>query len=140
MPGLFFEDLSLDQGAEIARTVTAADVEAFAAVSGDTNPLHLDEDYARETPFGRRIAHGMLTGAYISAVLGTRLPGPGAVYLSQSLRFRRPVAIGDEVTAQVVVRELDERRGHVTLATSCKVAGKVVADGEAVVVVPKRGA
>lgn len=140
MPGLFFEDLSLDQGAEIARTVTAADIEAFAEVSGDTNPLHLDEDYARETPFGRRIAHGMLTGAYISAVLGTRLPGPGAVYLSQSLRFRRPVGIGDEVVAQVVVRELDERRGHVTLATSCKVGGKVVADGEAVVVVPKRSA
>lgn len=140
MPGLFFEDLSLDQSAEMARTVTAADIEAFAQVSGDTNPLHLDEDYARHTPFGRRIAHGMLTGAYISAVLGTRLPGPGAVYLSQSLRFRRPVSIGDEVTAQVAVRGLDERRGHVTLATSCTVAGKVVADGEAVVVVPKRGA
>ena len=89
MAGLFFEDLTLDQSAQIARTVGAADVEAFAAVSGDDNPLHLDEAYAATTPFKRRIAHGMLTGAYISAVLGTRLPGPGSVYVSQNLRFRQ---------------------------------------------------
>lgn len=140
MPGLYFEDLHLEQSAEIARTVTAADVEAFADVSGDTNPLHLDEAYAQTTQFGRRIAHGMLSGAYISAVLGTRLPGPGAVYVSQSLRFRRPVGIGDEVTAKVTVSALDPRRGQATLATQCLVSGKTVADGEAVVIVPKRGA
>lgn len=140
MPGLYFEDLQLEQSAQIARTVTTAEVEAFAAVSGDDNPLHLDEAYAQTTQFGQRIAHGMLSGAYISAVLGTRLPGPGSVYVSQSLRFRRPVAIGDEVTAKVTVSALDARRGHVTLATVCSVAGKTVADGEAVVIVPKRGA
>lgn len=139
LPGLFFEDLHLDQSAQIARTVSAADVEAFAAVSGDDNPLHLDEAYAQTTPFKRRIAHGMLTGAYISAVLGSRLPGPGAVYVSQSLRFRRPVGLGDEVTTTVTVRELDPRRGHATFTTVCTVAGKTVADGEAVVLVPKRG-
>jgi len=110
LPGLVFEDLSLDQSAQIARTVSAADVEAFAAVSGDDNPLHLDDAYAATTPFKRRIAHGMLTGAYISAVLGSRLPGPGAVYVSQTLRFRRPVGLGDEVTTTVTVRELDARR------------------------------
>ena len=140
MAGLFFEDLTLDQSAQIARTVGAADVEAFAAVSGDDNPLHLDEAYAATTPFKRRIAHGMLTGAYISAVLGSRLPGPGAVYVSQTLRFRRPVGLGDEVTTKVTVRELDARRGHATFATVCTVAGKTVADGEAVVLVPKREA
>ncbi len=140
MPGLFFEDLRLDQSAQIARTVSAADVAAFAAVSGDDNPLHLDEAYAQTTPFKRRIAHGMLTGAYISAVLGSRLPGPGAVYVSQSLRFRRPVGLGDEVTTTVTVRDLDARRGHATFTTVCTVAGKTVAEGEAVVLVPKRGA
>lgn len=140
LPGLFFEDLSLDQSAQIARTVSAADVEAFAAVSGDDNPLHLNDAYAATTTFKRRIAHGMLTGALISAVLGSRLPGPGAVYVSQSLRFRRPVGIGDEVTTTVTVRELDPRRSQATFATVCTVAGKTVADGEAVVLVPKRDA
>lgn len=138
MQGLFFEDLSLGQSAEIVRTVGAADIEAFAAVSGDVNPLHLDEAYAKTTPFGERIAHGMLSAAYISAVLGTRLPGPGAIYLNQTLRFRRPVKIGDEVTARVTVEALDAEKGRVTLATVCLVAGKAVVDGEAVVMVPRR--
>jgi 3-hydroxybutyryl-CoA dehydratase len=136
--GLFFEDLTPGQSAEIVRTVGAADIEAFAAVSGDDNPVHLDEAYAKGTQFGERIAHGMLSAAYISAVLGTRLPGPGAIYLSQSLRFRRPVKIGDVVTARVTVQSLDDR-GRVTLATVCEVAGKTVVDGEATVMVPRRG-
>lgn len=138
MQGLFFEDLELGQSAEITKIVGASDVEAFAAVSGDTNPVHLDQAYAATTPFQGRIAHGMLSGAYISAVLGTRLPGPGAIYLSQSLKFRRPVKIGDAVVAKVTVKELDERRGHATLATVCQVGGKTVVEGEAVVMVPKK--
>ena len=140
MQGLFFEDLSVGQSAETTKIVAAADVEAFAAVSGDTNPVHLDEAYARTTPFQGRIAHGMLSGAYISAVLGTKLPGPGAIYLTQSLRFRRPVKIGDPVVTKVSVTALDERRGHATLTTVCKVDGKTVVDGEAVVMVPRRAA
>ena len=139
MQGLYFEDLAVGQSAELTRTVEAADIDAFAAVSGDTNPVHLDEAYARTTAFQGRIAHGLLTGAYISAVLGTRLPGPGAIYMSQSLRFRRPVKIGDAVTARVTVTALDERRGHATLSTICQVNGRAVVDGEAVVVVPRRG-
>jgi 3-hydroxybutyryl-CoA dehydratase len=135
--GLYFDELSVGQSAEITTVVGEADIEAFAAVSGDNNPLHLDEAYAASTPFGGRIAHGMLAGAYISAVVGTRLPGPGAIYLSQSLRFRRPVKIGDPVTATVTVTALDSR-GHATLATVCKVHGKTVVDGEAVVMVPRR--
>ena len=92
--GLRLEDLSIGQSAERVHAVTEADIVAFAAVSGDTNPLHLDEAYAAKTPFKGRIAHGMLGASYLSAVLGTELPGPGAVYLSQSLRFRRPIRIG----------------------------------------------
>lgn len=140
MQRLYFEDLSEGQSAEMTRVATAAVVEAFAELSGDVNPVHLDEDYARTTDFGGRIAHGMLAGAYISAVIGTQLPGPGAVYLSQSLKFRRPVRLGDEVTARVTVKELDRRRGHATLTTVCQVNGKTVADGEAWIMVPRRPA
>ena len=138
MQGLYFDELTEGQSAELVRVVGAADIEAFAEVSGDVNPVHLDEAYARATPFGGRIAHGMLGAAYISAVLGTKLPGPGAIYLSQALRFRRPVKIGDPVTAKVTVKALDEKRGHVTLETLCQVNGKTVVDGEAVVMVPRR--
>jgi 3-hydroxybutyryl-CoA dehydratase len=138
--GLYFDELSMGKAAEITRVVGAEDIEAFAEVSGDTNPVHLDEAYARGTTFGGRIAHGMLSAAYISAVLGTTLPGPGAIYLSQSLRFRRPVKIGDAVTARVTVTALDDARAHVTLETVCQVNGKTVVDGEAVVMVPRRAA
>ncbi|MDO9431374.1 MAG: MaoC family dehydratase [Pseudomonadota bacterium] len=138
MQGIFFEDLTIGQSAETTKIVGAADVEAFAAVSGDTNPVHLDEAYAMTTPFQGRIAHGMLSGAYISAMLGTKLPGPGAIYLTQSLRFRRPVKIGDPVVTRVTVQALDERRAHATLTTICQVDGKTVVDGEAVVMVPRR--
>jgi len=140
MQGLNFEDLSVGQSAEMNHVVTAAVIDAFAAVSGDTNPVHLDEAYASQTQFQGRIAHGMLSAAYISAVLGTRLPGPGAIYLNQSLRFRRPVRIGDEVTARVTVEALDERRGQATLATVCLVGGKAVVEGEATIMVPRRSA
>lgn len=140
MQGLFFEDLSVGQSAETTKVVTANDVEAFAAVSGDTNPVHLDEDYAQTTTFQTRIAHGMLSGAYISAVIGTKLPGPGSIYLSQSMRFRRPVKLGDAVVTRVTIHALDEARGHATLATVCQVNGKTVVDGEAVIMVPRKGA
>jgi len=136
--GFYFDELRLGQSAERSHVVGVRDIEAFAAVSGDTNPVHLDEAYATATPFGGRIAHGMLSAAYISAVLGTELPGPGAIYLNQSLRFRRPVKIGDEVTAKVTVKALDEKRGHVTLETVCLVNGKAVLDGEALVLAPRR--
>lgn len=138
MQGLFFEDLSVGQSAETTKVVTANDVEAFAAVSGDTNPVHLDEAYAKTTTFQTRIAHGMLSGAYISAVIGTKLPGPGAIYLSQSMRFRRPVKLGDPVVTRVTVQALDAQRGHATLATVCQVGGKTVVDGEAVIMVPRK--
>jgi 3-hydroxybutyryl-CoA dehydratase len=138
--GFYFDELTVGQLAEMSRVVGAADIEAFAEVSGDHNPVHLDEAYAKTTTFGERIAHGMLSGAYISAVLGNKLPGPGVIYLSQSLRFRRPVRIGDLVVARVTVRELDDRRAHVILDTVCEVAGKAVVEGEALVIAPRRPA
>ncbi len=140
MQGKFLEDLSVGQSAERVRVVGEADIVAFADVTGDTNPVHLDADYAAATSFGQRIAHGMLSAGYISAVLGTQLPGPGAIYLSQSLRFKRPVKIGDEVVAQVTVTEINAAKAQVTLATVCKVNGKAVVDGEAVVMVPRKAA
>ena len=140
MQGLYFDELSVGQSAETTHVVGAADIEAFAAVSGDVNPVHMDEAYAKTTTFGGRIAHGMLSAAYISAVLGNDLPGPGAIYLSQSLRFRRPVKIGDPVVAKVTVKSLDGDKGHAVFETVCLVNGKTVIDGEALIMVPRRNA
>jgi len=138
LAGLFLEDISVGQSAEMVRVASDEAVSAFAAISGDNNPLHLDEAFAQTTPFKTRVAHGMLSGSYISAVLGGQLPGPGSVYLFQSLAFKRPVHIGDEVTARVIVTEIDLVKGHVRLGTSCLVGGKVVVQGEALVAPPRR--
>ena len=135
---LFLEDLSVGQSAELTRVVGEGDLTAFADLTGDDNPVHLDEAFARTTSFGGRIAHGMLSAGYISAVIGTRLPGSGAIYLEQSLRFRRPVRIGDEVIARAEITAIDRDRARVTLTTTCRVAGKVVVEGAATVMVPRR--
>lgn len=121
-----------------ARTITQADIEAFAVLTGDYNPLHLDETFARNTRFGRPVAHGMLVASLISAVLGQLLPGPGTIYLSQSLQFLRPVYPGDTVTAIVEVIHIREDKPVVTLATRCiNQNGEEVLRGEAVVLAPK---
>lgn len=136
--GLYFEDLSIGQSATFGKTISEADILMFAGVSGDTNPVHLDAEYAAATPFKERIAHGMLSAGLISAVLGTKLPGPGAVYVGQTLKFRAPVKIGDTVTARAEVIELDPSKRRVVLRTQCLIKGKVVVDGEATVMVPSR--
>jgi 3-hydroxybutyryl-CoA dehydratase len=136
--GYWLEDLRVGQSAERVNTVTDADIAAFARLSGDSNPLHLDERFAETTPFKGRVAHGMLSGAYISAVLGTELPGPGAIYVSQRLEFRRPVRIGDQVVTRVEITGIDPDRGRVTLATECEVNSRATVAGEAVVIVPRR--
>ena len=138
LQGLYFDELRVGQTAETTHVVGAADIEAFAAVSGDYNPVHMDEAYAKTTTFGGRIAHGMLSAAYISAVLGNDLPGPGAIYLSQTLNFRRPVKIGDVVTARVTVAAIDTEKARVTFTTVCEVTGKAVVQGEAVIMAPRR--
>lgn len=138
MKGLFLEDLSVGQSAELVRTVDERAIELFAEVTGDNNPVHLDADFAATTPFKERIAHGMLSAGYISAVIGTKLPGPGAIYISQQLAFRRPVKIGDEVTARATISAIDTDKARVTLETVCLVGGKPVLTGEALIMVPRK--
>lgn len=137
--GYFLEDLSVGMAAGFAKTVTDADLVLYAGVSGDTNPVHIDEEYAAATPFKGRIAHGMLTASFISAVLGTILPGPGAIYLSQSLRFKAPVRPGETVRAVARVTAIDQQRKRVTLETLCTVGDRTVIEGEALIMVPARG-
>ena len=135
----FFEDLEPGMEASFAKTVSEADIASFAEVTGDKNPVHLDAKYAAGTIFKERIAHGMLSAGLISALLGTQLPGPGTLYLKQSLRFAAPVKIGDTVTATVEITELHPERKRATLKTVCTVAGKTVIEGEAYTQVPSRG-
>lgn len=139
MTGLFFEDLSIGQAAERTNTVTEDVIVAFANVSGDRNPVHLDAAFAATTPFKERIAHGMLSAAYISAVIGMDLPGPGAIYVSQTLSFRRPVKIGAVVVTRCEVKSLDAEKARATLTCVCTVDGKSVVEGEAVVMAPRKG-
>lgn len=136
--GYFFEDLVIGMDATFARVVTEADIKSFADVSGDRNPVHLDPVYASKTIFKECIAHGFLTASYISAVFGTELPGPGAIYVSQSLNFRGPVKAGDRVVAKVEVRELIPAKRRAIFACKCTVDGKSVLEGEAVLLVPTR--
>ena len=138
--GCFFEDLSVGQKASFGKTITEADIVLFAAVTGDTNPMHLNAEYAKDSIFGERIAHGMLAAGLITKVMGTQLPGPGTIYLSQSLRFRKPVRIGDTVTATVEITALNAEKHRATLMTVCTVKGEPVLEGEALVAVPSRAA
>jgi 3-hydroxybutyryl-CoA dehydratase len=134
-----FEDLEVGMSASYSRLVTQADIEAFAAVSGDFNPVHVDEAYAAGTMFKTRIAHGMLTAGYISTVFGMDLPGPGCIYVSQTLNFRGPVKAGDTVVATVTIVELYPAKRRARFECTCKVAGKSVLEGEAILMVPGRG-
>ncbi len=132
-----FEEMHIGQTARYSKTVEEADVRMFAAVSGDVNPVHLDAEFAAGTRFGERIAHGMLTGAYISAAIAIELPGPGTIYLGQSLKFRLPVTLGDTVTVNLEITELDERKKFVTIeCTVINQEEKVVATGTAQVMAP----
>jgi 3-hydroxybutyryl-CoA dehydratase len=137
---LYFEDLSVGMAETLHKTIAASDVVGFAEVTGDRNPIHLSEHFAAKTPFGTRIAHGLYTASLISAVLGTRLPGPGAIYISQTLNFRAPVKIGDTVDVSVVVAELMPEKTRARLTCTCSVNGDVVLDGEAWVKVPSKDA
>ena len=132
------EDIEIGMIRHLCKVVTDHDIEIFAEVSTDHNPIHLDDSYANNTIFGGRIAHGMLTAGLISAVIGEQLPGHGTVYLGQTLKFLGPVRPGDRVTAQVEVVEIDPGRRRVKLDTCCLVNGKKVLAGEATVLAPSR--
>lgn len=135
---IYLEDLEIGMSRELTKQISDRDITLFAEISTDHNPVHLDEDYAKATPFKGRIAHGILTAALISAVIGNQLPGQGTIYLEQSLKFRRPVRPGDSVRAVVTVKAIDSERGRVTLETSCFVGDTMVLVGEALVLAPSR--
>lgn len=134
----FFEDLEVGQEASMSRVVSEADIVAYAALSGDYNPVHLDPDYASRTVFKERIAHGILSAGYISALFGMKLPGPGAIYVSQTLNFKGPVKIDDRVESIVRLVELIPEKHRAKFECVCTVAGKPVLTGEAVLMVPQR--
>lgn len=140
MAGYYFEDLSTGMADSYSKVVTSADIENFAELSGDHNPIHLDDEFAATTLFEGRVAHGFLSASFISTVIGTKLPGPGAIYMSQSLRFLAPVRIGDTVTAHVTVASLNDEKNRAILNCSCSVNGEPVIEGEAMVKVPSRAA
>ncbi|MGO9771603.1 MAG: MaoC family dehydratase [Roseiarcus sp.] len=129
---LYFEDLKVGMRETLRKTVENEDVIGFAELSGDHNPIHLSEHFARKTRFGERIVHGLYTASLISAVIGMRLPGPGAVYISQTLNFRGPVKIGDVIDVSVEVAELTPKGRRVRLLCECRVEGRIVLDGEGV--------
>ena len=137
--GFKYEDLQLGQSHETVHTITENDIQRFAEVSGDFNPLHMSDEFAAGTIFGKRIAHGALTASYISGILGNNLPGPGAIFVGLSMRFKRPVHIGDVVTVRAEVAEKHDRGNRVTLKVECLVEGRRVITGEAEVVAPSRG-
>lgn len=138
LDGYSFEDLKPNMQAMVSRTITDTDLRNFTGVSGDTNPMHLNEEYAKETPFGGIIVHGLLTASLISAVVGTRLPGPGCIYMTQTLKFLAPVRVGDTVYATARVKELFPEKSRVLMETRCLVHGKPVIEGEALIKVPSR--
>lgn len=136
----YFEDLAVGQEASLSHTVTEQDITVFAEISGDWNPIHFDSDYAASTIFGERIAHGILSAGYISAVFGMQLPGPGAIYISQTLVFKAPVKIGDTVVTTVKLVELVAEKTRARFETVCTVNGTPVLTGDAVLMVPNRPA
>ena len=138
LDGYDLEDLKVGMSASFAKTITEADIVLFAGASGDNNAMHINEEFAQTTVFKGRIAHGMLTASVISAAIAGRLPGPGTIYLGQNLRFKAPVRPGDTVHATVTVKELMPEKRRVSLTTVCTVGGKVVIDGEALVMPTSR--
>src|SRR5690349_2712201 len=138
--GKYADEITVGMSAIFTKTVTEADIVLFAGVTGDTNPVHLDEEFAKPTMFKGRIAHGMLTAGYISAVLGTKLPGPGTIYLSQTLKYKAPVRIDETVVARATATAVDQDKGRCTFATTAHFGNTLVLEGEAQILVPKRPA
>ncbi len=140
MVGKTIDELNIGQQASFSKTISESDVYLYAGITGDFNPAHVNEAYARQTAFKTRIAHGMLSAGFISTLLGTQLPGPGTIYISQNLTFMAPVAIGDTITATVEVIEILAEKKRVRLKTTCaNQEGSVVLEGEAMISPPRKG-
>jgi 3-hydroxybutyryl-CoA dehydratase len=138
--GYFIEDLEKGMSASVTKAFTEQDVAMYAQLSTDDNPHHMNEEFAARTRTGGRVMHGMITASLISAIIGTRLPGPGCLWMGQEMRFLAPVRVGDTVCAEAVVNDIDAARQRVRLTTECTVAGETVLDGRALVWVPSRRA
>jgi len=132
------EDIKIGMWVSYSQTITDADIKAFSGISGDKNPVHMDEEYAEKSRYKKRIAHGLMSASYFSALFGTKIPGEGCVYVSQSLRFKKPVYLGDTVTASVIVTKIDLIKRRVFFRTICKVKNRIVIDGDAELYVPKQ--
>ena len=137
--GFYFEDLKVGTTDEFSKTISESDIQTFADVSGDKNPVHLNPEYAKATVFKGCIAHGILTASFVSTVIGTRMPGPGCIYVAQNLKFKAPVRAGDTVKAVCTVTELNEKRKFAEIKTQCFVGDTLVVDGNATIMVPARG-
>lgn len=139
MSGKTIDEIKVGDSAEFAKTIAEADIYLYAGITGDFNPAHVNEAYAEKTFFKTRIAHGMLSAGFISAILGTKLPGPGTIYLEQTLKFLAPVRIGDTITARVEAAEIMNDRNRIRFKTTCNnQEGTTVLDGEALVMAPKK--
>lgn len=135
--GVGIDNIEIGMSASYEQTITDADIKDFASISGDKNPVHMSDTYAQNSRFKKRIAHGLLSSSFFSALFGTKLPGPGCVYVTQSLKFLRPVYIGDTVLATVSVTNIDKDKSRVFFRTSCEVDGKIVIDGKAEIYIPQ---
>lgn len=139
MPGKTIAEINIDESAEFSKTIAEADIYLFAGITGDFNPAHINEEYAKETFFKGRIAHGMLLAGFVSGVIGCQLPGPGSIYIKQDLKFRAPARAGDTVTAKVTVVEIVEEKNRVILQTTCtNQDGTLLLDGQATISPPKK--
>ena len=131
------EKITVGMTVGYSQTISDADIKCFAGMSGDHNPIHVDEEYAGKSRYGKRIAHGLMTASFFSALFGTKVPGPGCVYISQNLSFKRPIYIGDTVTATVEVTNVDIEKSRVIFKTICRVKGKIVTTGDAEIFIPR---
>lgn len=136
--GISIEEIQIGMSVSYSQTITDVDVKQFSGISGDRNPIHLDEEFAKKSRYKQRIAHGLISGSFFSALFGTKLPGPGCVYVSQTFNFKRPVYLGDTVTAIATVKEVDLTKSRVFFDTVCQVRGKVVIDGVAELYIPQK--
>ena len=133
---LKIEEIEIGMEVSYSQTITDADVKAYSGISGDKNPIHMSDEYAKKSRFKKRIAHGLMSASYFSALFGTKLPGEGAIYVSQSLQFKRAIYLGDTVTATVIVKKIDLEKRRVFFRTICKVKNKMAIDGEAELYLP----
>ena len=136
---LAFEDLRIGMEASLSKTITLEDTQAYAQLSGDKNPVHTDPDAAAQSHFKKPISHGLLTASLFSAIFGEQLPGPGSIYISQSLIFKRPVYVGDAITAMVTLERIDSDKRRLFFRTACKTRGRLAIDGEAEIYLPALG-